>query len=251
MSKAQPPAEERLTGGNMEPVVRVGETVRRVAGPWTHAVHALLEALAREGPGESPRALGIDETGREVLTFVPGTILDDAPASVRWSEAMLTQAAALLRRLHDASAELAHEDQEWRTATHRPVEVVCHNDFAPYNLLVHGDRLTGVIDFDMASPGPRIWDVAYLAYRLVPFAEDAVDEANATPTSQSARLDRLIDAYGVRFAPSEVLSTICERLDELADFTDGRATATGRTDLVQHAAMYRRDAIKIAASGPF
>ena len=38
--------EQRLDGGNQGGAVRVGDTVRRVAGPWTPAVHALLAHLA-------------------------------------------------------------------------------------------------------------------------------------------------------------------------------------------------------------
>lgn len=38
--------EEILAGGNMQPVVKVGGTVRRVAGTWTEAVHALLDTIA-------------------------------------------------------------------------------------------------------------------------------------------------------------------------------------------------------------
>jgi hypothetical protein len=37
--------EVPLTGGDMTAVVRVGDTVRRTAGPWTPAVHALLRQL--------------------------------------------------------------------------------------------------------------------------------------------------------------------------------------------------------------
>jgi hypothetical protein len=43
--------EIRLDGGNAGGAVRVGDTVRRTAGPWTPAVHALLAHLAGKGPG--------------------------------------------------------------------------------------------------------------------------------------------------------------------------------------------------------
>ena len=56
----------------------------------------------------------------------------------------------------------------WQSPTREPAEVVCHNDFAPYNTVFRDRRLTGVIDWDMASPGPRVRDLSYLAYRLVP-----------------------------------------------------------------------------------
>jgi hypothetical protein len=55
-------------------VVRVGDTVRRPAGPWTPAVHALLDHLHQVGFEGAPRALGVDERGREILTFVPGVV---------------------------------------------------------------------------------------------------------------------------------------------------------------------------------
>ena len=51
-----------------------------------------------------------------------------------------------------------------------PVEVICHNDFATYNLVFDGENVVGVIDWDFASPGPRLWDIAYLAYRIVPLS---------------------------------------------------------------------------------
>jgi hypothetical protein len=67
--------EVPLHGGNMSAgVVRVDNTVRRPAGPWTPAVHALLAHLHDAGFDGAPRPLGIDEQGREVLDFVPGVV---------------------------------------------------------------------------------------------------------------------------------------------------------------------------------
>lgn len=40
--------------------------------------------------------------------------------------------------------------------------------FRSLPLMFKGGRSTGVIDFDTASPGPRIWDMAYPAYRSIP-----------------------------------------------------------------------------------
>jgi len=238
-----------LTGGNMEPVVRVGDTVRRVAGEWTPAVHALLAAVRAAGVDEVPEPLGLDDSGREVVGFIAGGMLVDAPAEVQWSTTMVEQAGRLLRRVHEASVPLAHDPgRTWRSPSREPVEVVCHNDFAPYNLVVDGARLVGAIDFDFASPGPRLRDLAYLAYRIAPFAEDAEGfDAEATSDGETPvdRVRRLVAAYGADYPVGEVLGAAAGFLDELAAFTDGHAAATGRADFVEHAAMYRRDAARL------
>ena len=65
--------EVPLSGGNMNSgVVRVGDTVRRSAGFWTPAVHALLGHLHGVGFDGAPRPLGVDGGGREVLSFIAG-----------------------------------------------------------------------------------------------------------------------------------------------------------------------------------
>lgn len=63
--------EEVSLGGNLNQAVRVGDTVRRRAGPWTPAVHSLLRYLEQAG-FEAPRVLGIDEQGREILGYIAG-----------------------------------------------------------------------------------------------------------------------------------------------------------------------------------
>ena len=66
--------EEPLSGGNTTVVVRVGDTVRRPVGRWTPAVHDLLSHLTTVGFSGSPRVLGVDESDREILEFVPGDV---------------------------------------------------------------------------------------------------------------------------------------------------------------------------------
>ncbi|MFD1048866.1 hypothetical protein ACFQ1S_26685 [Kibdelosporangium lantanae] len=72
-----------LTGGNMNTgVVRIGQTVRRPTGPWTPAVHAVLNHLNNTGYPHAPQLLGIDDQGREVLSYHPGATEADAPRTV-------------------------------------------------------------------------------------------------------------------------------------------------------------------------
>lgn len=236
-------SEEVLSGGNSTPVVRRGAAVHREAGPWTPAVHRLLRTLGEAGVGGVPAPLGFDDRGREVVSFVPGTTLADAAPDVLWSIGILRAAGRLLRQVHDASEPLvADATLRWRSPRRAPAEVICHNDFATYNLVIEGDTLSGVIDFDYASPGPRVWDLSYLAYRIVPFAEDA---PGADALDRGERLSALIDAYGADDGPADVVAVAAQRLDDLREFTLRRFRETGRAQFAVHAGMYGRDAARM------
>ncbi|MFG2586681.1 hypothetical protein [Streptomyces sp. NPDC048438] len=67
-------AESPLPGGSINHVVRVGATVRRPASARRGFVSDLLKLFeAHTWPG-APRFRGIDEQGREVLTYIEGHV---------------------------------------------------------------------------------------------------------------------------------------------------------------------------------
>ncbi len=153
--------EEILAGGNMTAVVRVGDTVRRASGPWTPTIHAFMRHLRANGFDLVPEPLGMDDQNREVISLLPGAPAAYPLPAFAWTDATLNTVATTLRAFHDAGA--GFEGDRWQWPTHEPREVICHNDFAPYNLMFEDGRLTGVIDLDLASPGPRDLDLAYAA----------------------------------------------------------------------------------------
>jgi aminoglycoside phosphotransferase (APT) family kinase protein len=165
----------------------------------------------------------------------------------------------MLRRLHDASAGFAAADPVWQLPAHAPAEVVCHNDFAPHNLVFRGGMPVGVIDWDTASPGPRAWDLAHLAYRLVPLTAAGHPETPASSRAdRAARLRALCDAYAAAgpvagCRPGDVLALGEQRVRELAAFTAARARRERSAELDSHVALYRADAAYLraeAARGP-
>src|SRR5512147_2492199 len=100
-----PEREHALVGG-MDPrwaPVRVGDTVRRPGG-LDPGVRGLLRHLEAVGFDGAPRHLGIDERGREVLSFVAGEV--PLPPYPAWSmtDRALADLGALVRRFHDAAA---------------------------------------------------------------------------------------------------------------------------------------------------
>ncbi len=193
--------EVELHGGNTSTVVRVGDTVRRNAGPWTPAVHALLQHLERVGFTGAPRALGIDEQGREVLSYLEGEC-GEYPVAEHWAtdEALIT-VAKMLRMFHDAQYGFRPpRNAVWRSFGPPPpdTEVICHHDAAPHNVIWRPDGTLALIDFDLSSPGSRLYDVAYAAWTWVPLFSDRDSYVLGWKHPNRPRRLRLFaDAYGL------------------------------------------------------
>jgi hypothetical protein len=196
-----PDEEVPLLGGNVSTVVRVGATVRRSAGPWTPAVHALLGHLAAAGFTGSPRVLGLDHRGREVLSYLDGEC-GNYPLGRHWAtDEALTAVGAMLRMFHDAQAGFVPPPgATWRAFGPPPAdtEVICHHDVAPHNVVWRPDGTLAMIDFDLASPGARVYDVAYSAWTWVPLFTDRDSRTLGWRNPDRPRRLRLFaDAYGV------------------------------------------------------
>jgi hypothetical protein len=134
--------EEVHLAGSVGGAVRVGDTVHRPAGPWTAAVHALLGYLAGRVP-HVPRVLGYDEEGREVLSYLPGRVVDGDRETL--STAQVVSVVSWTRAFHDAVAGFSHRGP-WRFFSVPGPSLIGHNDIAPYNVCFEGDGLVGVFD---------------------------------------------------------------------------------------------------------
>jgi Phosphotransferase enzyme family len=220
-------AREPLAGGGLTGAKRVGSTVHRVTGPWTPAVHSLLRHL-EQASFEAPRVVGVDDEGHEVLTYVPGQAgVDPYPPGV-WADAVLVQVGRLIRRYHDATAGFVPPpDASWQRLVGAPEdgEVICHNDLAPANTIYDGGVPRTFVDWDLAAPGPREWDLAYAAYRFVPLYSDKSCEQLGIPVLQrAARVRILCDAYGVA-ADSRLLDLVEARITALYETARERGEA--------------------------
>src|SRR5215468_11838039 len=98
-------AEVALAGGDVtEGVVRVGNTVRRPVGPHSPLVHALLTHLESAGFAGAPRFLGIDGSGREVLSYIDGEVAGQPRPPWIANETRLASVGRLVRAYDDAAA---------------------------------------------------------------------------------------------------------------------------------------------------
>lgn len=191
-----------MTTKDLGRVERIGDTVHRPAAPWTAAVHGLLRHLEDVGYEHSPRVLGFDGQGREVLTWLAGDSGPDGWAKVIDDRGLITF-AHLLREYHDAVAGYRPPDTtRWSTRTAGPVgdEVICHGDFGPWNTVWRGSEPIGIIDWDHARPAPRLHDVAYALEYVAPFRDDVECMRwlrYPEPPDRCRRIEVFATAYGL------------------------------------------------------
>lgn len=238
-------SEEYLPGGSggVWRIQQPDGTVRvhRPSGPWTAAVHALLGHLSASGLDGIPRVHGFDEAGREVLDYLPGETLD--PETQQPSAAALAQAAAWLRRFHDAVRGFAAGNLEWRQGPGGPGpgEIICHNDPGLYNWVVSGASFAGMIDWDRAGPGRPIDDLAFLCWSGVPLLREI-------PVADAARrLSVAAAAYG-DVSSSALLDAVDDRMELIRErWKAGLARHDPGTEALRDAGIMERHFARVAA----
>lgn len=223
--------EEVLKGGNVNHIVRKANTVLRPTGYWSPCVHELLKHLEKQDFGGAPRFLGVDEYGREILTFISGEVPGNDYPNLQpymWADEALVGLARLLRDFHDATAGITLKSAgRWQLsyADEEKHEVICHNDAALYNVVFKQGAPVALIDFDMAGPGPRMWDIAYSIYTSIPLASFSPDYSSGTTVSYQSdlhaaerrrRIYLFFESYGTPI-PNELQQWIIKRLTTLCD----------------------------------
>jgi hypothetical protein len=197
---------EPLTGdGVTQGIVRIGDTVRRPLRPFSLTVQAYLAHLRDAGFTGAPLPLGVDEQGREMLSFVPGDVPRNPLPPETAGDDVLVALARLIGTLHEASAGWAPPpDAVWGgtpASLGRPIpertELVSHCDYYPGNVVFRGGLPVALIDFDLARPTTRLYDIANALWYWAPL-RDPRDRAPAFADADIPhRVAVFADAYGM------------------------------------------------------
>jgi hypothetical protein len=162
-------------------------------------VRALLRHLEAAGFDKAPRYLGTDESGREMYSYIPGTV----PAELgEHDDKTLENAAQLIRTYHDASASLFTTSSAQKVG----IEVACHNDLSPCNTVFWDSHPVALIDFDAAAPGSRSYDLGYAAWLWLDLGNP-----DCSAEEQVRRLRVFLAAYGSGPSEAEVIDAALER----------------------------------------
>jgi hypothetical protein len=187
-------AEIPLVGGDVNPVVRVGDTVRRP--PQPSGVRALLRWYEQVGFDGAPRFLGEDESGREVLSFVEG---EPAFAPVPAGDDVVAGIGRLLREAHDAQAGFVPPSGvEWARTPVGEAEVVAHLDLFWTNVVFRDGLPAALIDWELAGPATRALEVGLAATYWASIRIDEQVLAWGLPLDRRGeRLRLLCNSYGL------------------------------------------------------
>jgi len=224
-------SERELKDGNVSTVTTDGRIIYKDRKPQSVTTQRLLHHLQCKNIDFCPKPLGFDNKGREMLSFMHGNTIDDYPAVSPIIDKIQTvkQAAFMLRKFHDATIDFPKQpDDVWflRYDGDLPKEVICHNDFAPYNVTFENNLPIGLIDFDTACLAPRVWDIAHTVYRFVPLSEHVYDCATGTyrdydkPKDCEERkilLKAFLNEYGF---DDDIEEYVLQRLSSLVDLFD-------------------------------
>ena len=133
-----------------------------------------------------------------MLSFIPGEAAIAPYEDWALTDEALVSVAHRLRRYHDAVGSFEAMGHDWPQSVPEEFRegLVSHNGPNLDNVIFSGDRAVALIDFDLASPGSAVWDVACAARLWAPLRE----EGDVPSRLRGRSLDRLrtfVDAYGL------------------------------------------------------
>jgi Phosphotransferase enzyme family len=220
-----------LSGGvaNAGRVIRRGEFVLRPSNLYSAAIHAYLRDLRATGFSGASAPVEIQPDGRERLIFIQGEV--PVPPYPIWAQTdhALQSMAGLMRSFHHASSQVPIRAMDWSDELADPAggTMICHNDVCLENVVFRDGHAVGLIDFDFASPGRPIFDLAAFARMCVPIDDDvSAARLGFADLNRPARLRLVADTYGLDAQARQLLVELLDRpMEKGGQFVQRRVEA--------------------------
>lgn len=159
-----------FTKGNMTTITKKGNTIYKSKPYNIQTIKRFLKYMEAYNLN-IPKYLG--ETSDKIhLSYVNGNSIHSNTYNITFEKRMdmISSAAKLLATYHTATENFPVLKEDRYFLSYKGSlknDVICHNDFAPYNLTFEDYKAVGIIDFDTICPAPREWDIAYALYRFI------------------------------------------------------------------------------------
>jgi hypothetical protein len=171
-------------------------------------VHALLAHLESAGFAGAPRFLGIDGSGREVLSYVDGEVAGRPRPPWIADETRLASVGRLVRAYDDAAASFIPatdvlpgaspaEPARIPLAPSYPPELIGHADITPENVVFRDGQAFALIDFDFAHPVTRADEMWNAMMWWAPLSDPRDNDPLLRTVDVPRRARILADAYGL------------------------------------------------------
>jgi thiamine kinase-like enzyme len=237
---------EVLQGGNMNLPLKKDNLIYKSANTASETIHRLLFHVRDKGIEWVPESFGI-QNEKHVLSYISGDVPTNTPDWL-WDSVLLKDVAKKLRQWHDATEDFSLEESIWLIENDEPNEVICHSDFAPYNIVFKDHKFQGLIDFDVCSPGSRLWDISYALYRFIPLLpeSDFGKDFETSSSSNEMKIKRMMDflisySYNEKryiYTIPDVLLKVQKRLTALSEWSKAYGIETNNNEIIRHAEMY-------------
>ena len=165
-------------------------------------MHALLRHLEENGFAAAPRLVGsgLDQDGREMLTFIDGEFTQPGPWSLEGAAAL----GALLHDLHQATRTFRPPAAAVWFPWHGrglggPHKIIGHCDVAPWNIVARDGMPVALIDWETAGPVDPLVELAQLCWLNAKLHDDTVAQREHLPPAadRARQLAAIVNAYGL------------------------------------------------------
>ena len=133
-----------------------------------------------------------------MLSYIPGTAVVEPYPDWALTDEALVSVAELLRAYHDAASTFDPSPYSWAPPPPEGFvgDIVTHNDINLDNVVFRDGRAVALIDFDLAGPGSRAWDVACAARLWAPL-RPRVYISDTRRGREFERFRLFVDSYGM------------------------------------------------------
>lgn len=220
-----------ISGGrlNRGRLVRLGDFVLRPANEDVVVEQVIIE-VGKVFHGV-PKTFGRDPNGRLKLEWIEGESAEAFEEDEEQSKTRLLSVGKLLRDLHDSTeAGVAERVSIFRDSLDPSgiKEVVCHGDAGPGNIVFRNGAAFALIDWEMASPGRRSWDLATALRYWSPFRNPVNKKPAELLLDAWQRAEWILDGYsaseGLRL---ETVKLLPQNQKVQAEYVIGRIKARG------------------------